>query len=852
MPLEDIIIGREPQDMEKYGKRGTAFLGRHLVGTQFETHMTNPVRMDLTRPHVMLILGKRGSGKCLHGDTLIPLADGSVVPIRELAERKEMICSLDDGLKMVHAERTGFFEREVNELLRIRMRSGREIKLTPEHPLLTVLGWKPASDLRIGSRIATPRKMESFGNKPMDECRVKLLAYLLAEGHLSNNFVLFANTDDAIVEDFMESVKSFDSSLRIVEHSKSGCYRVTKSAEEISRTDALRKADGSFVKRKSSIASWLIGIGIYGKLSRDKLLPDDLFRLPKSQTALFLNRLFSCDGSVYKSRKGERHAWEISYSSSSESMIRQVQHLLLRFGILSKLRHKSVRCNGKAFKSYELVIGTENILRFIREIGFFGRKAEKQKACLEEAGMLSRNPNVDTVPMELWQAYRPKSWADAGRALGYTTFPKAARESQFYSPSRQKLLQIALSDGAEQIRTLAQSDIFWDEIIAMEKLEDNFKVYDICVPELHNFVANDIIVHNSYTGAVIAEELMNLPEEERIGLSCIMIDTMGIYWSMKEPNDEALLMLKEWNMKPKGFDTRNIVPAGLAAVYDRANIPYDGTFSVRPADLTAGDWSLVFSIDMLDTLGILLERALKSIRKTDYSTKDIIDAIEADKRSDEKAKLALQNRFLAAETWGIFSDKATPVTDFLVPGKATVLDVSLMDWSVRNLMVGILAREIYEARTAARRAEEVSKIAGETKRAVPMTWFIMDEAHNFLPSEGKTAASDPLLMLVTMGRQPGISTVFITQRPNKLHETALAQADLIISHRLTSSEDVNALAGIMQTYLLEDLRKSIMDLPKSKGCAVVLDDNSERLFNIQVRPRESWHAGSTPVAISEK
>jgi len=135
---------------------------------------------------------------------------------------------------------------------------------------------------------------------------------------------------------------------------------------------------------------------------------------------------------------------------------------------------------------------------------------------------------------------------------------------------------------------------------------------------------------------------------------------------------------------------------------------------------------------------------------------------------------------------------------------------------------------------------------------IPMVWFIIDEAHEFLPNERKTAASDALLTLVKQGRQPGISLVFITQRPNKLHEDAISQADLIISHRLTAKSDVEALGQIMQTYLLEDIRKTISQLPKSKGTAILLDDNSERLYKIQIRPRLSWHAGGSPLLVEER
>jgi DNA helicase HerA-like ATPase len=355
----------------------------------------------------------------------------------------------------------------------------------------------------------------------------------------------------------------------------------------------------------------------------------------------------------------------------------------------------------------------------------------------------------------------------------------------------------------------------------------------------------------SYTSAVIAEEIMQLPDEIKENLSCLMIDTMGIFWSMKNPNDQDLLLLNEWGLKPKGFEVQNIVPIGLTDFYDKAGISYDGVFSIKPSELSAGDWALTFNISLFDTLGILLERIIKKL-KGDYSIEDIINGIEEDKRSEDKEKLALENRFMSAKGWGIFSEKATPIEELLKPRIATVLDVSLQEWNVRNLMVGILSREIYQVRMSARREEELAVMGGEEIKKVPMTWIIIDEVHNFIPDKGETAATHDMLTLIKQGRQPGISLVLITQRPNKLHGDAIAQADMVISHRLTAKPDLEALSAIMQTYLLFDIRKSIGALPKSKGSAVILDDNSERLFNIQVRPRMSWHAGGSPLALKEK
>ena len=106
---------------------------------------------------------------------------------------------------------------------------------------------------------------------------------------------------------------------------------------------------------------------------------------------------------------------------------------------------KKINFNKKLFLSYELVVDGENVLKFINEIGFFGEKEKKQNIAYKEMLELKRNPNVDTVPKEIWEIYRPKSWADIGRAFGYA-YPKAMRESKHYSSSRQKLLQISRVD----------------------------------------------------------------------------------------------------------------------------------------------------------------------------------------------------------------------------------------------------------------------------------------------------------------------------------------------------------------------------------------------------------------------
>jgi hypothetical protein len=55
----------------------------------------------------------------------------------------------------------------------------------------------------------------------------------------------------------------------------------------------------------------------------------------------------------------------------------------------------------------------------------------------------------------------------------------------------------------------------------------------------------------------------------------------------------------------------------------------------------------------------------------------------------------------------------------------------------------------------------------------------------------------------------------------------------------------------MQTYMIDDIQEYINALPRKKGTAIVLDDNSERIYPMQARPRKTWHAGGSPIAIKE-
>ncbi|MBU2638206.1 MAG: hypothetical protein KJ955_04485 [Nanoarchaeota archaeon] len=874
MPF-DIIIGRDAEDTKMLGNKGVVLIGKSYVKMGRNTSLSNPLHMDIARGHVIYIVGKRGSGKCLTGDTLIQLDDGTQIPIQELKNNQNKIFGINDKLKIDAMGKEDFFEREVDSIVKMKMRSGREIKLTPEHPLLTIQGWIPANQLTLGDRIAVPRNIPAFGKEDLPEHEAKLMAYLIAEGHTKGRVILFSNTDEKLVSDFKDALNKFDTNMELVEDNQ-GCYRV-RSRElrqgvlsyNIKRDLLGRFGKGTSIEhKKKSIRVFSEKAGMHNLLSAQKVIPDIIFKTKKDTLKIFLNRLFSCDGSIYRLKT--ESSWEVSYASSSEKLTRQVQSLLLRFGILSKKRNKKIKCNGKLFNTFELAIDGANVQKFIEEIGFFGEKESKQEQALKESVKITRNPNVDTIPKEIWDIYRPKNWANVGTQMGYSS-GKALRSSIAYAPSRQKLLQIAEYDNAEQMKLLATSDIFWDEITSLEVMEGKFKVYDICVPEFHNFVANDIIVHNSYTMGAIAEGVMDLPDEIRNNLSMIMMDTMGIYWTMKYPNQKDEDLLELWGLEGKGMDVKIYTPAGFFEQYKEQGIPTDEPFSINPSDLTSQDWILGFELDNSNPVAILIEKTLGDMADegiNDYSIADIMERVNSDTSFSQDTKNEAVNRFRAAERWGLFSEKGMDLMELVQPGQITILDLSPYvatpgGWGVKALVLGLVSMRVFTQRMMARKAEELEAIkvgysyfqAAEElgkKEPLPLVWLVIDEAHEFLPKEGKTAASDALITIMREGRQPGVCLILASQQPGKIHSDVMSQSDIVIAHRLTAKPDVDALASMSQSYLAKSLPRLLDELPRVKGAAIILDDNSERFYPMRVRPRLTWHGGAAPSAVKYK
>ena len=430
----------------------------------------------------------RESG-CLTAATRILRADtGAEVTFGELMQTGErpLVWSLDERLRMVARPMTNVFPSGRKEVFRLRLASGREVEATGNHPFMKLDGWTPLDQLKIGDRIAAPRRVpEPVQTQRMSESEVVLLAHMIGDGScVKRQPIRYASVDEANLVAVTVSAARFGVSAVRDEYPAA---RVT--------TLRLPSPDRLARGRRNPIAAWLDGLGLFGLRSYEKFVPQAVFALPNDQVALFLRHLWATDGSVrWDAKVGQGR---IYYASTSRRLIDEVAGLLLRVGVFARIKHAPKLGYRDSWHLH--VYGADNQLRFLRHVGVHGGKAVAAKEVVSQLEGLVRNPNQDTVPTEVWTRVRNLLSA---KQITHRQFA-SAMGIQFCgstmwkrSPSRARLHRVAALIEDPGIHALATSDVYWDTVVEITSIGEH-DVYDGTVSGTHNFVANGITCHNS-------------------------------------------------------------------------------------------------------------------------------------------------------------------------------------------------------------------------------------------------------------------------------------------------------------------------------------------------------------------
>lgn len=431
----------------------------------------------------------RESG-CLTGETKIILADGRKVAIQVLAKRKRQVplkvLSLDKDYKIKPAVLVKAFSTGVKEVFLLKTALGKKIQATGNHRFYTPLGWKRLDELKEGDKIAGPRLLPiESPNSNYKRQELVILAHMIGDGCYVNHQPIHYTSAS------LESIKEVERAAFELLKIKGRIVR-QKKWYHLYLPSPYRLARG----RNHPFIKWLREKGLDFARSVEKRLPKDLLSEKKENIALFLKHLWATDGYIGFSKAKGKERVRIYYSTTSEILAYQIMTLLLRLGIVSFKKERGKRGYKTNYQIH--IIGKGFQQEFIEKVGVLHNREveEKVKNALSK---IEENPGLDALPKEFWEVIEAKkiakgiSWRELCQRYGIS-YPGTSLLKR--GIGRKRLLKIAKVLQDDELKALAESDIYWDrvkEIVSLGKQE----VYDATVEETHNFVADEIIVHNS-------------------------------------------------------------------------------------------------------------------------------------------------------------------------------------------------------------------------------------------------------------------------------------------------------------------------------------------------------------------
>lgn len=440
--------------------------------------------------HRPILSDLRESG-CLPGDTLIPDAvSGRRIPIRDIQPGTAVWALNQQTLKLELTQVSNAFSTGVKRVFTLKTRLGRTIRATANHKFMAFSGWTELYRLKKGERIALPRIIPASQNLPtIEEDKLRLLGHLIGNGCiLPSHCIQYTTADPELAELVRDLAKRCfgDEVNPYSKQERSWIQTYLKSTRRHTR--------GKF----GAIRLWLQSLGLFGKRSHEKFVPAEVFAQSAGSIATFLAHLWTSDGCICSRRDGSHPT--VYYGSCSAVLARDVQALLLRLGINARLAPSSQMAKGRAMHYVE-ISGKGDLLTFCNLIGGIGSKRSALIALIRnKLESTQGNTNRDVIPKEAWPLFAKRDM----KAAQVTERQLAVKLGMAYCGAtlykhnlgRLRALRVAAAIQSETLRRLAESDVYWDEVASIEYSGEE-QVYDLTIPEHHNFVGDDIIAHNS-------------------------------------------------------------------------------------------------------------------------------------------------------------------------------------------------------------------------------------------------------------------------------------------------------------------------------------------------------------------
>jgi DNA helicase HerA-like ATPase len=340
----------------------------------------------------------------------------------------------------------------------------------------------------------------------------------------------------------------------------------------------------------------------------------------------------------------------------------------------------------------------------------------------------------------------------------------------------------------------------------------------------------------SYAAGVLIEEMM-MPYNRA---AVLIVDPHGEYNTLQEIHQHSLFGEGDYKPEVKIFTPEKI--------------------RVRISTLTEAD--IVYLLpEMTEKMRTFLSQAYRVLINTRgaerglWGFQDLLTEVLALRYEDEQGKgggnastidgleWRLRRRFEQSKT---FSDhEHIPLQDLFKPGQCTVLQLSDIEETEQQVIVGALLRRTNKARIATVR--DNANEGDESHLPYPV-FVLLEEAHRYAPAGTKVVSTDILKQILSEGRKFGVGIGLITQRPGKLDQVVLSQCMTQFIMRIVNPIDQQTIASSVEGAG----RRLLDELPAlTKGQVIVSGVAVNTPVLCAVRQRITTHGGETIDAPSE-
>jgi len=460
-----------------------------------------------------------GFNRCVTSNSLLCNAlSGERTTVGELfsSQRSFVVHALGDDWKLRPRRVTNVVWNGRKPVFELRTHLGHRIVATDNHPFRTLGGWKRLDDLAVGDLIAAPRVLATPASVRWPEHEVVALAGLISEGNTCHPTSLyFYNNDPVMIDDFASAISQFPETVARVYRRPTGRLEVCANLGRGWRvredaTSEYPACDGNLAivldeARRSGAFEWARSLGLLGRKATEKRIPPRAFELGDEQIELLVGRLWSGDG--FLSNDVDLTPF---YATSSIGLARDVQHLLLRLGVASRVKSKRFRYRGGERPGHTVnLIGESALHVFVERIlpHVIGRERQAARLRSHVRSRARLKTSKDTIPIDVLKEVdrlrQARGWtwqrleSEAGVGLSWAKRNAGRRRWGF---RRETIERVARVLESRELAELAASDVYWDRIVSIEPagIEDT---YDLTVEGDHNFVADGLIVHNSHSAA---------------------------------------------------------------------------------------------------------------------------------------------------------------------------------------------------------------------------------------------------------------------------------------------------------------------------------------------------------------